>query len=332
MTYILAIETSCDDTAVSILKDDKTILTNIVSSQIKHHSKFGGVVPELASRLHAEKINSIIDLALKEASISLQDLTSIAVTIGPGLEGSLLVGISVAKTLALSLSIPLIPVNHIKGHIFAHLANHSEQYPFMALIVSGGHTQLVHVTSPTDFNIIGKTRDDAAGEVFDKVARALDLGYPGGPIIEKKALLGDKSRFKFPIPMKHDGLDFSFSGLKTALIQHIESFKSSNQDVPIEDTCACFQETVTQTLLLKTMKACKHYKTTRLVLGGGVIANQYIVSAFQKEAEKEALELIKIPMNLCTDNAAMIGLAALCLPKEPFQSPLSAKPSLRLCS
>tara|TARA_A100001015_G_scaffold319104_1_gene440992 strand:- start:1083 stop:2075 length:993 start_codon:yes stop_codon:yes gene_type:complete len=330
MTLTLAIETSCDDTAVAVIKDGKEILSNIVSSQIKQHAQYGGVVPELASRLHTEKINSLINLALKESNRQFNQLTAVAVTMGPGLEGALLIGMTVAKTIAATLNIPLIPVNHLKGHIFAHLADHAVSYPFMSLIVSGGHTQLVHVISETEFNTIGKTRDDAAGEVFDKVARALGLGYPGGPIIEQKAALGDKTRFSFPIPMKHDGLDFSFSGLKTALIQHIQSFKDKDESVPIEDTCASFQDTVAQTLTLKTIKACRTYNVKRLVLGGGVIANQYIVSAFKDDAQKNNIELITIPKILCTDNAAMIGLAATHLPLENYSGELRVQPGLKL--
>lgn len=330
MNLVLAIETSCDDTAIAILKEGKVILSNIISSQIKNHAKYGGVVPELASRLHAEKINALIDIALKDANVSFKQLSAVAVTMGPGLEGALLVGLTVAKTIAATLQIPLIPVNHLKGHIYAHLADYNKQYPFMSLIVSGGHTQLVLVTSETEFKTIGKTRDDAAGEVFDKVARSLGLGYPGGPIIEQKAKEGDKDRFNFPIPMKHNGLDFSFSGLKTALIQHIKSFQTAGEDVPVEDTCAAFQDTVAETLTLKTIKACLEYNVKRLVLGGGVIANQYIVNAFQNKANSHNIELITIPKILCTDNAGMIALAATNLPKETGTTPLKAQPGLKL--
>lgn len=326
MTFMLAIETSCDDTAVAILKEGR-IVSNLISSQIKQHSKFGGVVPELASRLHTEKINSLIDRALEDAGITFKELTSCACTIGPGLEGALLVGMTVAKTISKTLSIPLIPVNHIKGHIFAHLADHDAAYPFIALIVSGGHTQLVLVRSSTSFEILGKTRDDAAGEVFDKVARALGLGYPGGPVIERHAKKGDPERFKFTIPMKHDGLEFSFSGLKTAVIQEIHSFKEKNIAIPIDDLCASFQHVVMQTLLIKTMRACHDYNINRLILGGGVIANSYIVHHFSQQPD---LDLITIPKILCTDNAAMIGLAAHFLPKETFESSQLVYPGLQL--
>ncbi len=314
MKMILAIETSCDDTSVAIIKNGKTILSNVLSSQIKSHQAYGGVVPELASRLHAEKINYLIDKALNDAAVTFQDITACAVTVGPGLEGALLVGVSVAKVIASSLNIPLIPVNHIHGHIYAHLADHSLECPFLSLIVSGGHTQLIHVPQHDSFDIIGKTRDDAAGEVFDKVARALGLGYPGGPIIEKTAQTGDATRFKFTIPMKHDGLDFSFSGLKTAVIQLIKSLEQTDEPLPIADICASFQKVVADTLVIKTMRAFETISAQRLIVGGGVIANTYITTALADACKKRGIDYIPIPRQLCTDNAAMIGLAAYCLP------------------
>ncbi|RAP28697.1 tRNA (adenosine(37)-N6)-threonylcarbamoyltransferase complex transferase subunit TsaD [Candidatus Marinamargulisbacteria bacterium SCGC AG-343-D04] len=309
MAYILAIESSCDETSAAVLQDS-TILSNIVSSQINVHKHYGGVVPEVASRLHTECIHHVINKACTEASITLQDLSSIAVTMGPGLEGCLLVGISVAKTLSLLLDIPLIPVNHLHGHIFAH--KHRRQtlsYPCIALLVSGGHTELIFMSNPSSFEKIGKTRDDAAGEVFDKVARYLGLGYPGGPIIEKHARTGDSTAFSFPIPMKNTPLEFSFSGLKTAVIDCIDSLEHPADH--IDDICASFQKAVITTLLFKSLEACELKKASHLIISGGVTANQALQSAFSSECPKNNITLIQTDKALCTDNAAMIGLASV---------------------
>ena len=309
MSITLAIETSCDETAVAVIKDKREILSNCVASQIKHHAKYGGVVPEIASRLHTESIHMLLEKALSEANITFKDLTQVAVTTGPGLEGCLLVGIAVAKSLAYGLSIPLIPVNHIHGHIFAYTqAKASLDYPALALIVSGGHTDLILMKSPTSFERCGKTRDDAAGEAFDKVARYLSLGYPGGPVIEKRASQGNPKAFKLPIAMKHSPFEFSFSGLKTATIDVINSLKDPENH--IDDLCASFQHTVIDTLILKTLNACQHYAIKDLIVGGGVAANQTFMKAMSHACETHKISLIPIAKQLCTDNAAMIGLAA----------------------
>tara|TARA_B100000427_G_scaffold303475_1_gene288036 strand:- start:11782 stop:12783 length:1002 start_codon:yes stop_codon:yes gene_type:complete len=309
MTYTLAIETSCDDTSIAIIKDKTTILANIVSSQQSTHQVYGGVVPEVASRLHAETIHSLIELSLKEAQTTLDQLSQIAVTIGPGLEGCLLVGISVAKSLSYALDIPLIPVNHIHGHIYAFSQYQPcLTYPALALIVSGGHTDLILMEKEGSFQCCGKTRDDAAGEVFDKVARSLSLGYPGGPIIEKTAKTGNPTRFQLPIAMKDSPFEFSFSGLKTATLECIKSI--DNPHTELANICASFQQTVTDTLILKTLAACEHYHIKDLIIGGGVASNQSLMAAFQQRISNTTINLIHIQPKLCTDNAAMIGLAA----------------------
>ena len=308
MSYLLAIESSCDETSAAILDGD-TILSNIVSSQIDTHKQFGGVVPEVASRLHAECIHHVIEKACKQANVTFNDLNAIAVTIGPGLEGCLLVGISVAKSLALLLDIPLIPINHLHGHIFAHRNKVKDvHYPCIAAIVSGGHTELILMKNAQSFEKIGKTRDDAAGEVFDKVARHLNLGYPGGPVIEKTAVNGNPNRFKFPIPMKKTPYEFSFSGLKTAVIDCVNNLDNINDHIP--DICASFQHTVIQTLTFKAIQACQLQSISTLIISGGVFANQALQTHFVNECKKEGIRLVQTEKKLCTDNAAMIGLAA----------------------
>ncbi len=325
MTTILAIETSCDDTSVAVVKDGQHILSNIVSSQIKSHQKFGGVVPELASRLHAEKINKCLDLALTEANCSFTDINAVAVTYGPGLEGCLLVGLTAAKTISMSLNIPLIGVNHLQGHIYASfLTETPPSFPFIGVIVSGGHTDLVLVKDHFEIVKIGATRDDAAGEAFDKVARALELGYPGGPVIEQRALLGNPKAFAFPRAMKHQGLEFSFSGLKTAVMQTILALKKEGKDLPIDDLCASFQQAVIDVLLSKSMEACKQYNCSTLVVSGGVTANQTLKKQWQTVCDSNQIHLYCAPPKLCTDNAAMIGAAGYyalthqCFPELPL--------------
>ncbi len=309
MELILAIETSCDETSVAVIKNGQDILSNIVSSQIKTHKKYGGVVPEVASRMHTECIHVTIQHALSEANVSLSDLTAIAVTMGPGLEGCLLVGISVAKTLACSLSLPLIPVNHLHGHIYAYnLKKQSISYPCLALLVSGGHTEFILMETPHSFKRCGKTRDDAAGEAFDKVARYLDLGYPGGPVIESTAKTGNPNAFPLPITMKHAPLEFSFSGLKTATLTLIDSLPSIDDCLP--DICASFQHTVIQTLVSKSLSACSSFQVKSFIVAGGVSANQTLQKAFHDAFSSSDTTLHTISPKLCTDNAAMIGLAS----------------------
>ena len=329
MTYTLAIETSCDETSIAIIQDKTIIKSNLISSQIKTHQQFGGVVPEVASRLHCEVIHSLIDKALLEANISLSDLNQIAVTMGPGLEGCLLVGISVAKSLAAVLDIPLIPVNHIHGHIYAFCQYQKTlSYPCISLVISGGHTDLILMKKEGHFEKLGKTRDDAAGEAFDKVARYLNLGYPGGPVIEKRASLGDPKRFKLPIAMKQTPYEFSFSGLKTATIDCVS--KLDNPQDCINDICASFQQTVIDTIILKSIQACELKHVNTIIVAGGVASNKTLMTQFSQACDKKGIHLIKIEPKLCTDNAAMIGLAATHLGNLYTDSndQIIAKPSL----
>jgi N6-L-threonylcarbamoyladenine synthase len=306
---VLAIESSCDDTSVAVVEDGHRIHSNLISSQLKIHQPHGGVVPELASRRHAEVIHTLITKSLQEAECTFDDIDAIAVTYGPGLEGALLVGITAAKALSKTLNKPLIGVNHLHGHIYAHyLTETPPAFPYIALIASGGHTQLVLVESHASLKLLGQTRDDAAGEAFDKVARVLGLPYPGGPHVEKEAQDGDKKAFKFPIGMKHDGLEFSFSGLKTAVIQTVN--KLDQDTLPIADLCASFQDTVIRTLWLKTKLACETHGVERVALCGGVMANQTLQTVFQEEASQAGITIHNVPKVLCTDNAAMIGAAA----------------------
>ncbi|GAB6107688.1 tRNA (adenosine(37)-N6)-threonylcarbamoyltransferase complex transferase subunit TsaD [Fusibacter bizertensis] len=304
----LAIETSCDETACAILKNGREILSNEVYTQIEIHQAFGGVVPEIASRNHLEKISEVIEQALKDADKRFEDIDEIAVTYGPGLVGALLVGLSTAKGLAYSLNIPLIPVNHIEGHIAANYIAHPElKPPFACLVVSGGHTHLVDVKSYTEFEIIGRTRDDAAGEAFDKIARTLGLGYPGGPIIDKIAKEGNPLAIDFPKAMlDQEHMDFSFSGLKSSVLNYLNSSKMKQIEINIPDVCASFQYAVVEVLKHKATQAVKRTGYNQLVLAGGVAANSALRMAL---AEIPNIKLYYPPINLCTDNAAMIGCA-----------------------
>ena len=312
---ILGIETSCDETSVAIVEDGNRILSHVIASQIKAHRKYGGVMPELASRMHTEKINDLLALALKEAQLGFNDLDACAVTVEPGLEGSLLVGKAVAKMITNILEIPLIPIDHMKAHIYAHfLSENPPEFPFIALTVSGGHTQLVSVKNHQDMEILGETRDDAAGEAFDKVARLLGLKYPGGPEIEKAALEGNPKSFSFPRAMKKQGYDFSFSGLKTAVLQCVKSEETQIQlqenPALINDLAASFQEAVIDVLIDKSFLALKNQNINRLLLSGGVSANQTLTQRFRDKAVDEKISLHTVPPILCTDNAAMVASRA----------------------
>ncbi len=300
---ILSIETSCDETAICILKGKNEILSNIVLSQIDIHKLFGGVVPEVAARKHIKFMNEITEKAIKEANIKLNQIDAIAVTKGPGLVGALLIGINFAKALSLNLNIPLIGVNHLMGHIYANfLSFHELKPPFVTLLVSGGHTMILDTKDYMDFEIIGQTKDDAAGEAFDKVARMLDLGYPGGPIIDKLAKVGKKI-YKFPKPLYNKGYDFSFSGLKTSVLY----FKKDNPEAKIEDIAASFQESLIDTLIHKTTKYARRNNRKKIVVAGGVAANSNLR---EKLKNLKDLEIFYPEMKLCTDNAAMIARAA----------------------
>ncbi|MGE4170761.1 MAG: tRNA (adenosine(37)-N6)-threonylcarbamoyltransferase complex transferase subunit TsaD [Candidatus Margulisiibacteriota bacterium] len=310
-SLILGIETSCDETSVAFLENGTTLLSLQTATQLKKHQKFGGVVPELASRLHTEILPTLLQKALLESQKSLDDITHIAVTTTPGLEGSLLVGVMAAKTLALALKVPVIDVNHLHGHLYAsYLSPTPPTFPYIGLIASGGHTQLVLVKAHFEFELLGQTRDDAAGEAFDKVGRLLELGYPGGPAIEELAKSGNPKAFSLPIGLRHDAFSFSFSGIKTAVMQTVKANPEilSNEQLKA-DLCASFQRTVIETLWKKTAAACEVYGCSNLVVSGGVTANQALASHFQTQCQEQGIDLHIPDKALCTDNAGMIAMA-----------------------
>lgn len=314
--YILAIDTSCDDTSVAILKDGHNILSNLVSSQHDIHKRFGGVVPELASRRHLENIVPMIKLALKEAGIEKEEIEAIGVTYGPGLVGSLLVGLMTAKGLAYSLDKPLIGINHMEGHIFSAILEHKDLFPpFIALVVSGGHTDLVIVKRYFSYQVVGSTRDDAAGEAFDKVARLLDIGYPGGPAIERFAKLG-KIDYNLPRAIP-EGYDFSFSGLKTAVSKLLK------EDVDLPSVAYSFQEAVVDVLVDKSIRACNDYRIDKLAISGGVAANKRLRERFLEEASKYNIKVYFPSISMCTDNASMIACATYYRYLSGYRSDLS---------
>lgn len=307
---ILAFESSCDETSVAVIEDGHKILSNIVATQIKSHKRFGGVVPEVASRHHIEQITYCIDDALAEAGVDYTDLTAVAVTYGPGLVGSLLVGVNAAKTVAYAHNLPLVPVNHMAGHIYAARFAGELKFPALALLVSGGHTELVYLKGPYNFEIIGETRDDACGEAYDKVGRVLGLTYPAGKEIDEMAHQGQDT-FHFPRAMeKEDNFDFSFSGLKSAFINRVHHADQIGEVLNKNDLAASFQQSVVDVLAEKTVKALKEFPVKQLLLAGGVAANQGLRARLDQELTKfDDVELIKAPLKLCGDNAAMIGAA-----------------------
>ncbi|MGQ9511834.1 tRNA (adenosine(37)-N6)-threonylcarbamoyltransferase complex transferase subunit TsaD [Thermodesulfitimonas sp.] len=309
--FILGIETSCDETAAAVVADGREILANIVASQVAVHRRFGGVVPEVASRRHIEALNPVIATALSEASLSFSDLAAVAVTHGPGLLGSLLVGLMAAKSIALACNIPLIAVHHILAHVYACFLSAPEtNFPVVALVVSGGHTDLIYAASHSEFRLIGQTRDDAAGEAFDKVARAMGLGYPGGPAIERLAREGDPTALYLPRPMlEEQGYDTSFSGLKTAVVNHLHREWQKGNPVNLADLAAAFQAAVTEVLVTKAFTAAADFKVKTLLLAGGVAANGYLRERFRAEASRRRLRLVIPHPALCTDNAAMVAAA-----------------------
>lgn len=333
-TFILGIETSCDETAASVVADGRTVLSNVISSQVDLHAEYGGVVPEIASRRHVELILPVIDSALKEAHIELADVDAIAVTYGPGLVGALLVGVSAAKAIAFALNKTLVKVNHIEGHIAANYITHTDlEPPYVCLVASGGHSHIVHVKDYSDFEILGRTRDDAAGEAFDKIARVLGLGYPGGPAVDRMAQRGNPNAFRFPrVKFEDKSLDFSFSGLKTAVINTVHQLNQKNEPLPVEDICASFQQAVADVLTDHTISAAKIIKNGTICIAGGVSANSLLRETMTKRAEKEGIRVLFPKMILCTDNAAMIasaGYYALMSGKTADWS-LNAVPSLKI--
>lgn len=309
---ILAIESSCDETAAAVVKNGREVMSNVISSQIDIHTMYGGVVPEIASRKHVENINPVIKEALSKAEVSLKDIDAIGVTYGPGLVGALLVGVAEAKAIAFALDKPLVGVHHIEGHISAnYISNIELEPPFICLVVSGGHTHLVVVNDYGDYEVIGRTRDDAAGEAFDKVARAIELGYPGGPKIDKLAKEGNMNAIEFPrASVAGAPLDFSFSGLKSAVLNYINSCKMKDIEYNKADIAASFQKAVVDVLTSHAMQACKERKINKLAIAGGVAANSAIRSKMIEECEKNNIEFYCPSNLLCTDNAAMIGSAA----------------------
>ena len=326
--YILAIESSCDETSVAVLKNDKDLLSNIIASQVESHKRFGGVVPEVASRHHVEVVTLCIEDALKEAGIVAQDLDAVAVTYGPGLVGALLVGLSAAKAFAWAHGLPLIPVNHMAGHLMAAREVKELTYPLMALLVSGGHTELVYVPEAGVYQIVGETRDDAVGEAYDKVGRVMGLTYPAGWEIDQLAHQG-QDVYDFPRAMiKDDNLEFSFSGLKSAFINLHHNAQQKGEELVLEDLCASFQAAVMDILLVKTKKALEKYSVETLVVAGGVAANQGLRERLAEEIRD--VKVIIPPLRLCGDNAGMIALAAAIeYEKGNFASlDLNAKPSL----
>lgn len=310
--YILAIESSCDETAASVVKNGREILSNVISSQIALHTLYGGVVPEIASRKHIEKINQVVETALLEADITLEQITAVAVTYGPGLVGALLVGVAEAKAIAYASGKALIGVHHIEGHVSANFIEHPDlKPPFICLIVSGGHTHLVVVKDYGEYEIIGKTRDDAAGEAFDKVARAVGLGYPGGPKVDKAAKEGNKHAMEFP-RAKVEGapFDFSFSGLKSAVLNYINHANMMGEEIDVPDLAASFQHAVVEVLVSRAVLAAKEYGYDKLAIAGGVASNSALREEMQAACEKEGIQLFYPSPVYCTDNAAMIGVAA----------------------
>ncbi len=307
----LAIESSCDDTCAAVIKNRDMVLSNIVSNQFEVHAQFGGIVPELASRCHIESIWPVVQAALEKASTTLEDIDLIAATRGPGLVGSLLVGFTFAKALGLAKNIPCVGVDHMAGHLLsAFLCDTKPAFPYVALVVSGGNSSLFEVTDPLSYKQLGRTRDDAAGEAFDKIAKLLKLGYPGGPVVSQYAENGNPEAIKFPRSwLDPDKFDFSFSGLKTSVVNHVNKLQQKNQTIPIADICASFQQAVIDVLVEKSIKAVQASNYHTLVIGGGVASNKQLRQQLQKRCQQENISLFTPPPVYCTDNAAMIGLA-----------------------
>lgn len=333
-TNILAIESSCDETAAAVVKDGRYVLSNIISSQIETHKLYGGVVPEIASRKHIEKINQVIEEALSEAKVTLDEIDAIAVTYGPGLVGALLVGVAEAKAIAYAAKKPLVGVHHIEGHICANfIENVQLEPPFICLVISGGHTHLVHVKDYAEYEILGRTRDDAAGEAFDKVARAIGLGYPGGPKIEQLAKEGNPDAIDFPrAVIEGSPFDFSFSGLKSAVLNYLNQMEMKGLEVNRADVAASFQKAVSDVLIDRALKAVEEFNLQKLAIAGGVAANGTIRNNLIEECKKRDIDFYYPSKVLCTDNAAMIGAAGYIEYKKGVRHgmDLNAIPNLKL--
>lgn len=331
--YILGIESSCDETAAAVVKNGRQVLSNIIASQIMVHRKFGGVVPEIASRKHVEQVLPVIDAALAQAGVALADIDAVAVTYGPGLVGALLVGLSAAKSLAWAAGKPLIGVNHLEGHVFANfLTDPDLEPPFLALVVSGGHTALLKVTGYNSFELLGQTRDDAAGEAFDKIARVMGMPYPGGPEIEKLARTGNSQAIEFPRAMLDNPYEFSFSGLKSAVINYLHDEEQAGRPVHKADVAASFQEAVTDVLVQKSVAALEAAELKDIVLAGGVSANQVLQDKLAAAAHRVGARLVHPEKILCTDNAVMIACRGYYqfMDGEASGLDLNADPSLKL--
>ena len=319
--YVLGIESSCDETSCSIVKNGVEEISTVILSQIDIHTLYGGVVPEIASRNHVKDITFVIDKCLKDANLTMDDISCVAVTYGPGLIGSLLVGLEAAKTIAYVNNKPLIAVHHIRGHIYANNIGSSMIFPLMCLVISGGHTKLIYMKDHFDFEEVGTTLDDAVGECFDKVARVIGVGYPGGPVIDKLARNG-KCTYDLPVPLNDDSFNFSFSGLKSAVINLVHNEEQRGNVINSEDLCASFTKVVVDSLTSKTLAAMKKYNVTNLVLAGGVASNSHIRERFEILAEEENLMFSYPKIKYCTDNATMIASAGFYLYKEGKYAPL----------
>jgi N6-L-threonylcarbamoyladenine synthase len=330
-TLTLAIETSCDETSVAVLRGERDIRANVVSSQAALHERFGGVVPEVASRAHVRTINPALAEALQQADVTFWDLDVIAVTTGPGLIGSLVVGVAAAKALAALLEVPLVGVNHLEAHLYsAFLENPQARPPALGLIVSGGHTLLVHMADHGIYEILGQTLDDAAGEAFDKIARYLGLGFPGGPPIQRLAEKGDPEAIPFPRALRDQGYDFSFSGLKTAVINYVTRERQAGREPGLEDLCASFQEAVADVQVIKTIRAAKEYRISTVLLAGGVAANVRLRELLRERCEAEGFQLFYPSVSLCTDNAAMVAACGYHRYRRGIRTTLDVNPDPNL--
>lgn len=328
---ILGIESSCDETAASVVVGGRRILSNVVASQIALHRKFGGVVPEIASRQHLEVVNPLIEQALDEAGVGFGDLSAVAVTVGPGLVGALLIGLGAAKVVSYVTGLPLVGVNHIEGHIFANFLEHPDLVPpLVCLVVSGGHTSIVFMRDFGEYQLIGETLDDAVGEAYDKVAKYLGLGYPGGPILDRLAAQGNPKAIRFPRAMINDGFDFSLSGLKTAVLNYVTKEKAAGREVDHADLAASFQAAVVDVLVAKTLSAASQLSVKSVALAGGVAANSGLRVGFEAAAEKEGYSLFYPSLPLCTDNAAMVAAAGYYRYRKGERLDMSANPNPNL--